>query len=169
MSSKSTPVGTAGADASPQVVRSGFRTLVGYRTLVWRDGYAEIELSLGPQHLNTHGNVHGGVYATLLDAAFGHAASWTSVAGNVRNCVTLSLTTSFLSPVRSGTLIATARLDTIHDRVATLTGEVRDGEGQLVAAGQASFRYARGSEHTEGVPRRNSQSRNSPSSNKETP
>ncbi len=28
--------------------RSGFRMLIGYRTKVWREGYGEVELPLGP-------------------------------------------------------------------------------------------------------------------------
>jgi uncharacterized protein (TIGR00369 family) len=138
----------------PEQRRSGFRTLVGYRTIAWTDGYAEIELVTGPEHLNSLGFVHGGVYATLLDAALGHAATWVSVQGNVRRSVTLSLTTTYLAPARSGRLVATARLRAIERRVGTLDGEVSDASGKLVAIGQASFRYERGSERTQGVPRR---------------
>ena len=58
--------------------RSGYRMLIGYRTKVWREGYGEVELTLGPQHLNSLGVVHGGVFASLLDVALGHAVSFRS-------------------------------------------------------------------------------------------
>jgi uncharacterized protein (TIGR00369 family) len=134
---------------------SGFRTLVGYRAIVWRENYAEIELALGPQHMNSLGITHGGVYVAMLDAAFGHAVTWCSVPGHVRNCVTLSLTTSFLAPATSGVIKAIGRLDGIAERIATTSGEVVDEAGQLLAVGQGSFRYFRGSERVEGVPRPN--------------
>ena len=47
--------------------RSGYRDLIGYRTKAWSEGYGEVELLIGPQHLNSVGIVHGGVYATLLE------------------------------------------------------------------------------------------------------
>jgi uncharacterized protein (TIGR00369 family) len=131
--------------------RSGFRSLVGYGAIVWRRDYAEIELALGPDHMNSLGIVHGGVYMTMLDAAMGHAATWCSIKGNVRGCVTLSMTTNFLSPAKNGTIRAIGRLHGIHDRIGTATGEIIDDDGRLIAACQASFRYFPGSEDIEGV------------------
>jgi uncharacterized protein (TIGR00369 family) len=134
--------------------KSGFRSLVGYWAEVWADGYAEIVLDVAPQHLNSLGIVHGGVYAALLDAACGHAASWCGVPGNVRRCMTLSLDITYLAPARSGRLVAVGRRSAIDDqRVATLTAEVRGPAGDLHAIAQASFRYERGSERVEGVQR----------------
>ena len=74
--------------------RSGFRMLIGYRTKVWREGYGEVELPLGPQHLNSLGVVHGGIFAALLDVALGHAVSFSPVPGNTRYSTTVSLTTT---------------------------------------------------------------------------
>lgn len=133
---------------------SGFRSLVGYRTAVWRENYAEIELDLGLQHTNSLGVAHGGIALTLLDAAMGHATCWCSIEGNQRSCVTISLTTTFLAPGRGGRVKAVARLIGIENRIATCVGEVFDEEGKMIAAGQGSFRYFAGSERVEGVPRR---------------
>jgi uncharacterized protein (TIGR00369 family) len=132
---------------------SGFRTLVGYRCSVWSKDYAEIELQITPNHTNSLGIVHGGVLMTIMDAAMGHAATWCSVAGNVRICVTVAMSISFMAPVRTGRIRAIARLIGVHDRVATITADVLDEDGQLIAAGQASFRYARGGESHEGMRR----------------
>jgi uncharacterized protein (TIGR00369 family) len=82
--------------------RSGFRMLIGYRTKVWREGYGEVELPLGPQHLNSLGVVHGGIFAALLDVALGHAVSFSPVAGNTRYSTTVSLATSFLESASTG-------------------------------------------------------------------
>ena len=53
---------------------SGFRSLLGYRAIRWERDYAEIELALGAKHMNSLGFTHGGLYLTLIDAAFGHVA-----------------------------------------------------------------------------------------------
>lgn len=133
---------------------SGFRILLGYRVVEWRENHAEILLDLESKHMNGLGIVHGGVYATLLDAAQGHAVTFCPVPENTRICVTISLTTSFLSPARSGTVRAIGRCIGIHDRVATAQGEMYDEAGTLLASAQASFRYMPGSERLEGVARR---------------
>ncbi len=130
---------------------SGFRSLIGYRTTVWQDGYAEVELEIASQHMNSLGILHGGVYMTLHDAAFGHATTWCSVPGNVRTCVTMSLNTSFVASVKSGIVTSIGRLHGIEGRVTTATGEVRDGAGRLLSVAQASFLYFSGSERVEGV------------------
>jgi uncharacterized protein (TIGR00369 family) len=133
---------------------SRFRGLVGYRAIAWRQGYAEIELALRAEHTNSLGVVHGGVYMTILDAAMGHAVSWCPVEGHARYSVTMSMTTSFLASASGGRIVAIGRLEAIHDRIATASAEARDSDGALLAVAQASFRYARGSERIEGVPRR---------------
>ena len=134
--------------------RSGYRQLIGYRTKVWREDYGEVELLIAPQHLNSVGIVHGGVYATLLDVALGHAVSFCTVPGNWRFSTTVSLTTTFLKAATSGVLTATGRIDGITGRLVTGTGEVRDEAGALCAVAQGSFLYFPGSEHPEGVSKR---------------
>ena len=131
---------------------SGFRSLIGYKTVVWSEGYSEILLRLEAKHLNSHSNPHGGLYVTLIDAAMGHAATYCDVPGHKRSSVTVGLQTNFLAPGKGAFIRATARLVSIHGRIATCTGEIIDAEGTLCALGQGSFRYMRGSERREGVP-----------------
>ena len=147
------PHSTAATDPPQRPRRSGFRTLVGYTTRAWREGYGEVELLLAERHMNVMGRAHGGVYATILDAALGQATAWCAVPGNARFCVTLSLTVSYLDGAEAGTtLIAIGRVTAIEGRIATCSAEVRDETGRLCATGQASFMYRPGSERPEGVP-----------------
>jgi uncharacterized protein (TIGR00369 family) len=134
-------------------VPRSFRRLLGYETGHWREGYAEIRMAITADHMNRMGKVHGGVYATLLDAAMGHCTTWCPVPGNTRKCVTVSLTTSFLQGVDTGVLTAIGQLQSVNGRIATATGEIRSETGLLCAVGQASFSYAPGSEHLTGVPK----------------
>jgi len=131
----------------------GFRKHVGYRTTVWRENYAEIILDLEAFHGNTVGALHGGVYMTLMDAAMGQAATWCPVEGNVRRCVTISLTTSFLTAARGPRITAVTRLEGNTDRVAVCRGEIIDADGTICITGQGSFRYLRGCEKLEGIPK----------------
>lgn len=131
-----------------------FRGLVGYTTKVWTENYGEIELLIGERHANSLGIVHGGVFATLLDAAMGHAVAWCRVPGNVRSAVTISLTTTFLAQAKAGTLTARGRVVGVAGRIATVSGEVVDASGAVCASGQGSFMYMPGSEHPDGIPRR---------------
>lgn len=131
-----------------------FRQLVGYHTKVWSEGYGEIELALDERHSNSLGIVHGGVFVTLLDAAMGHAVAYCRVPGNVRSAVTVSLTSTFLAPAKSGVLIGRGRVVGLSGRLATVSGEVMDGDGNVCVSGQGSFMYLPGSEHPDGTPRR---------------
>jgi len=131
---------------------SGFKSLVGYRTPVWRQGYAEFEIEIGPQHTNSSGFLHGGVYMTILDAAMGHASTWCSVEGNVRRCVTLSLSTNFLAVARTSPVRAIGHLVSVNGRIATCRAEVVDAAGGVCINGQGSYMYMRGSEHITGIP-----------------
>ena len=139
------------APATVQARRSGYRTLLGYRTRVWQDGYAELELPIAAQHMNSIGIVHGGVYASLLDVVMGSTVSYCGVPGRTRFSTTISLTTTFLKSAKAGLLVATGRLEGVDGRIATASGQVLDGEGTLLATGQGSFLYFPGSERPEGV------------------
>jgi uncharacterized protein (TIGR00369 family) len=136
-----------------QARRSGYRSLVGYRTTAWSEAFGQLELIVGPQHMNSIGIVHGGVYASLLDVALGSAVSFCAVPGNARYSTTVSLTVTFLKSSQAGKLIAVGRVNGVEGRLATGTGEVTDEAGTLLAVAQGSFLYFPGSERPEGVPK----------------
>jgi uncharacterized protein (TIGR00369 family) len=131
-----------------------FRKLLGYTTVVFREGEGAVEIALGPQHMNSLGIVHGGLYMTLLDAAMGHAVAWCRVPENVRSAVTVSLTATFLAVAQGDRLLARAKTVATTGRIVTLTGEVVDAEGTVCVTGQGSYMYLPGSERPDGVPRR---------------
>jgi uncharacterized protein (TIGR00369 family) len=134
-------------------VDSGFQALIGYRIVQWSEGLAIVELSIGPQHLNRSGVLHGGVLTTLIDTVCGYAGCYCAVPGRVRRAVTLSLTTNFTGQVGDGVLKAVGRKQTGGRRIFYCAGEVFDADGALVAMGQGTFRYRSGSESETGVPR----------------
>lgn len=137
---------------------SGFRTLLGYYAVEWTEGYARLEQPLDERHMNSMGRVHGGLYATLVDAALGHAVTWCRRPGHVRFCVTVSLTTTYLEGTDGGTLYAIGRLEGVetlaNGRLAVGRAEIVDQDGRKLAVGQGSFLYLPGSESLDGVPKK---------------
>jgi uncharacterized protein (TIGR00369 family) len=142
---------------------SGFRQLLGYKLVEWKDGEAAIALTIGPRHLNRAGALHGGVLSTLIDAAGGYAGTFCAVPGHVRRCVTVSLTTQFLAQTKSGVLTARSRVRGGGKRLFMTSTEVTDAAGVLLAIGEAVYRYRTGSENPHGVPAgRGAERRNTP-------
>ena len=140
------------AGSTQQKPSHGFRRLIGYQTKVWSEHYGEVTLAIDDRHDNSHGIVHGGVYATLLDAAFGHAVAFCGVPGRTRLAVTITLQTTYLAPARRGVLTGIGRVLHVEGRVATCAGEIHLDDGTLCATGRATFMYRPGSELPEGVP-----------------
>jgi uncharacterized protein (TIGR00369 family) len=90
--------------------------------------------SVGPQHHQPYGIVHGGVYCTAVETAASIAAAlWLGDRGQV---VGVSNSTDFLRAVREGRLTATAT--PIHrGRLQQLWQvEVTDEGGRLISRGQ---------------------------------
>ena len=119
----------------------GFRKLIGLKTKEAREGYAVLELTVSPEHLNSHGALHGGIVATMIDHAGGNAGCFDDETGKRRKAVTLSLTTSFLAPVSSGKIVATSRKRPGGRRIFVSTTEITDETGTLIAVGEATYRY----------------------------
>lgn len=106
------------------------------------DGECEIRLPVRSEHLNPGGIVHGGVIATILDAAIGLALRTRLGAGSQH--VTLNLDVHYLGMAREGTLVA--RGAAVHSGSRTGFGEatLRDDAGRLVAKGSATFMIVTG-------------------------
>ena len=140
--------------ATSQRRRSGFRSLVGYTTKVWAERYGEVELVLGPQHLNSLGVVHGGIYAAMLDVALGHAVSFCATPGNGRYSTTVSLNTTFLKGIGGGVITACGRVEGVEGRMATCTGvRCATRRARCSPRGRAASLYFPGSERPDGVPK----------------
>ena len=125
---------------------SPFQDYLGYRLVEWREGHAVVELETSAAHLNRGGVVHGAIMTALVDVATGFAGTYPTEPGKRRVGVTLSLTTSFVAQAMPGKLRAVGRVKGGGRRIFIATVEVLDGEGKLVAIGEATYRYRSGSE-----------------------
>lgn len=139
------------APAPPTKKLRGFMEGLGARLTAWGPDHATLELDVAEKHLNAIDVVHGGVIAALLDTAGAHAGTFCTVPGNVRLAMTVSMTVSLLGNVPAGRLIANARKRGGGRTIFVSSVDVRDGAGRLLATGEVTCRYARGSDRPEGV------------------
>lgn len=125
----------------------GVPETLGYATRVFPTR-AETTLDLDARHANRNGRVHGGIHATVLDAAMGFAASAAFArAENGRTAdtdvLTLSMTTNFVGATDRDRIVATGRVDRHGRSLGFASGEVRDDEGTLLATATATFKRTR--------------------------
>jgi uncharacterized protein (TIGR00369 family) len=98
-------------------------------------GRVTASLSTRPEMANPLGTLHGGICATLLDAAMGCAVHTTLDAGVGYG--TLELKVNYIRSVPVDGVKLTATANTIHvgRKTATAEGRVYDPQGGLVAHG----------------------------------
>lgn len=120
---------------------TGFNALLGFRLTEWRDGFAQIEFDIAAQHLNRSGILHGGVLATVLDAALGYAGVFPLETGGRRRAVTLSIAVSFLGQAKSGRVRCLARRRGGGRTIFMAEAEAVAADGSLLATAQAVYRY----------------------------
>jgi len=114
----------------PAATRPYYR-LLGIKALGQdENGNYPLELASQPKFENSRGEIHGGVVASLLDAAIGVAvrASYPFKTG----ATTASITVNYVSPGRVK-LIATGHVLRAGGSLASAEAKVVDDSGQLVA------------------------------------
>ncbi|MCS7277012.1 MAG: PaaI family thioesterase [Dehalococcoidia bacterium] len=129
------------SDRSP--LRSPFVEAMGAELLEWAEGRVRWGITLGPQHTNPGGIMHGGVVAALLDEAV--AGAITSLRGQEAvpsdPHLLLEMNVSFLSAARPGErLEVEGWVLRMGRQVAFAEAEARRlPGGQLVAKGRFTF------------------------------
>jgi uncharacterized protein (TIGR00369 family) len=132
---------------------SGFNVTVGYELTEWEDGHAVLELDVEQRHLNRSGVLHGGVIATILDAACGYAGQYCGEPGNVRLAVTLSLNTQFIGQAKAGRVRCVATKIGGGRKIYFCRGDMFNADGDLIASAEGVYRFRAGSEDPKGIPR----------------
>lgn len=114
----------------------GWNTAMGLR---WIEASAEIcigELTVGPQHTQPYGIVHGGVHCGIIEAACSTGAAIAALARN-QTVVGLENSTSFVHAARGGTLRVTATPVTRGRRTQMWQATVTDAaDGKVLATGR---------------------------------
>ncbi len=105
------------------------------KDLQW--GVSLLEIQLAERHLQPFGFVHGGVIASLMDAA-----TFWAVFPQVEKglgLTTVEIKVNFLAPTQKGKLIAKGRCIRLGKTLALGDAEIRNDEGGLVAHGTATM------------------------------
>jgi uncharacterized protein (TIGR00369 family) len=108
-------------------------TLIGLSIDEIEFGEVTMSLHTRPDMANPLGTLHGGICATLLDAAMGCAVHTTLEAGVGYGTLELKVNYIRSVPVDGVKLVATAKTIHVGRKTATAEGRVHDPQGRLVA------------------------------------
>ena len=97
-------------------------------------GFSEMKVDLSQKHLQPFGFVHGGVFASIIDAA----AFWSlfyEIEDQETGVTTVDLKLNYLAPAVSGKLIARGRQIKLGRTLGYADAEVTDTGGRILAHG----------------------------------
>ena len=117
--------------------KNPFWSLIGMELLEVKKGWAKIRLPFTKKLANGIGVAHGGAIFSPADSAVGMAL--VGLLKKDENISTLEMKINYLKPFSGGEIFAEARI--IHKGSQTAIGdvEVRDGNGELIAKGLATY------------------------------
>jgi uncharacterized protein (TIGR00369 family) len=118
-------------------IESPFLHLCGIRAVSREPGRVVAEVELTPEVANRFGFGHGGLTMTLLDSCLGTAARFSDPAA--LSVLTVDLHVSFVGPAR-GRLVAEGRVVRRAGEIISCEGDVRGGDGDLVAKALGTFK-----------------------------
>ena len=114
-----------------------FNQLIGLRVRrIHADGVS-IECGMRDDLKNTAGAMHGGVAATLADAAVGIALA--SHFGGRRPCTTTELKVNYLRPILRGKLVARSHLVRVGKTLCVGRVEMSDSDRKLAAVAIVTY------------------------------
>ncbi len=101
-------------------------------------GFSLLEIDLAQKHLQPFGFVHGGVFASIIDAA-----SFWSIFHEIEDpnagATTVDLKLNYLAPATSGKLIANGRRIKLGKTLGYAEASVTDQTGRLLAHGTSTL------------------------------
>ncbi|WP_408010392.1 PaaI family thioesterase [Pseudalkalibacillus sp. A8] len=115
---------------------SPFFQLLGFRLVEVNEDEVVLELPLEEKLMNTYMNLHGGVYATLID----NIISMKMRAVYAQPVITVDLNIKYIAPVNSGSITAKAEVYGNGRKIKMGEGAVYDQEGNLLAKGYGTFK-----------------------------
>lgn len=121
-------------------INNPFLHSLGIELVQWVEGEAEFHMPIQPQHLNRQGMLHGGLIATLLDAACGYAGLYSAEHEEEVHGVTVMLNISYLNSAREGTVIANGKVSRSGRSLYFVQGTLRSDLGELLATAQGTFK-----------------------------
>jgi uncharacterized protein (TIGR00369 family) len=114
-----------------------FNKLIGIRVLRIHSDGVTLQCAMREELKNVAGMMHGGVAATLADAAVGIALA--SHFGGRRPCTTTDLKINYLRPIAHGKLTARSRLVRIGRKLCVGRVDMTDAQKKLAAVAIVTY------------------------------
>lgn len=114
-----------------------FINLIGMEFVDIKSGEAVIKLRMRDELRQPHGILHGGATASVIDTAMAFAVITCLADGEKAS--TVDLTVHYLRPVSEGEIVCTAKIVRAGKRVLTISAEVVNGEGKMIATALSTY------------------------------
>jgi uncharacterized protein (TIGR00369 family) len=114
-----------------------FSKMIGMKLVRLRPDEAAISIEMRDELRQPSGVLHGGVTATLIDTAMAFAVR--TRIPREEATATIDLTVHYLRPHLEGTFTCTARVVRGGKRIFTVTADVVNTEGKLIATGLSTY------------------------------
>jgi uncharacterized protein (TIGR00369 family) len=114
-----------------------FAKLIGMKLVDLEPDVAKISIEMRDDLRQPSGVLHGGVTATLIDTAMAFAVR--TRLGVSEATATIDLTVHYLRPHLTGTFICTANVVRAGKRIFTVSADVHNEEGVLIATGLSTY------------------------------
>ena len=115
---------------------SGYFTLLSMKLMDFQIGSSLLELEIQPKHLQPFGVVHGGVFASVIDAA----AFW-SVFPELppgQGMTTVDLKVNYLAPAVSGKIVVKGKRIKMGKTLGLAEATIIDASGRVLAHGTST-------------------------------
>ena len=120
------------------VNRSPFFELLSMKIIDIGPGFSVVEIELSQKHLQPFGFVHGGVFASIVDAAAFWAVFY-QIENQNAGATTVDVKLNYLAPAVSGKLIAKGRQIKLGKTLGYAEAEVSTESGKLLAHGTSTL------------------------------
>lgn len=100
-------------------------------------GEAVMKLKMRDELRQPYGVLHGGATASLIDTAMAFAVI--ASIGEDEKATTVDLTVHYLRPVTEGEIICTAKMVRTGKRILTISAEVVNKQGKLIATALSTY------------------------------
>lgn len=114
-----------------------FAKLMGMQLVDIRPNEAVIKMEIRDDLRQPSGVLHGGVTATIIDTAMAFAVR-THLADE-ESTATIDLIVHYLRPHTSGTITCIAKVVRAGKRIFTVSADVENEEGKLIATGLSTY------------------------------
>jgi uncharacterized protein (TIGR00369 family) len=123
--------------ATEKIKNIPYPSLLGFELVDLRFGEAVVKLKMRDELRQPYGVLHGGATASLIDTAMAFACI--SCLPEGEKTTTIDLTVHYLRPHTEGEIFCTAKVVRNGKRIQTVSAEVVNEEGKLIATSLSTY------------------------------